>query len=158
MIALFAIPATVSLILNIAYLWEHDWGWKLVNPYPTSDSYLYLYSAWFKAFIDPDGGFIGKVIPFSLHIELLTFFYQLFGAKIWVPYLATVPFTVLTAGLVGLLGFSLSNYRIGMIAGCLFACTGLFIFFSGLTYKTSLVIFLSTLAVYLSVRKINNHK
>lgn len=124
----------------MVYLGLHDWGRGLVSPYPRSDAALYLYSAWFRAFVSPAGGMLAAILPPSPYVWLQTLAYRLLGAHFVVPYLLNFVALATGAVLISLATTRLFGRIAGWLAGILFVFCGPLLFYAGITMKTSLVV------------------
>lgn len=144
-LAIFAI----ALSLQTLHIVWADWGVLLQSPYPVSDAYFYLHDAWYSAFVNRDGGYVGQFIAFSPYVHILTWAYRLFGPAPSVPLFVNA---VLMSGAIAFcatLTRDIFGELAGWCTGLLGAFCGLLIFFAGLTVKTSLEVALLSAGLYL---------
>ncbi len=138
---------SLCLLLFSLYAWMNDLGWGLLSAYRTSDAELYLYHAWFRAFVGPDG-FLESVIPPSTYVFLASWAFRLGGPDLW-------PLLILHGFLFSLIGvfMALATRRLfgsgaALVVVGLFCFCGLFLFHAGLTMKTVVVMALVSGALY----------
>lgn len=143
---------TLAISIHICHLWMAGWGEDLLSPYPRSDAYIYIYQAWFTAFVDSDGGFAGEFMSPSLYVWLQTIAYAWFGFSIFVPLFVNSTLVSFAAVFSALTTKRLFSEPVGWIAGIMLALTGPVVFFAGITVKTNLVLFLLALACYFTIR------
>src|SRR5690606_8385529 len=77
--------------------------------------------------------------------------FKIFGSYLWIPYAVSALYISLANAVIVLLSCRLFSPKIGIIAGLLLALCGVFIYYSGLTVKSSFVIFGTSLVLYLGV-------
>ena len=142
----------VAFAIHLIHLGMAGWGEDLQSAYPRSDAYIYLYQAWFTAFIDTGGGFAGEFMSPSPYVWLQTAAYKVFGPHYIVPLLVNIILVSFTAVFSALTTRRLFGEQTGWIAGMMLALAGPVVFFAGITVKTNLVLFLLAMACYLVIR------
>ena len=158
-IALLAKPSAMavgvfifSIALHILHIAQAGWGSELLSSYPVSDAFYYMQAAWYRAFMDPGGGYMGSFIPYSPYVRLLTAGFIVLGPGSATPFVvnallmsgAAVFTALITSRLFGPVG--------GWLAGCAFVSSALVIFFSGLTVKTNAELFFIAGSSYCFIR------
>lgn len=144
--------AVISLCLHLLYLYENDLAENLNSAYTQSDAFYYFYQAWYSVAFDPQGGMIGEIISSSPFIFGLTWFFKVFGFGLLQVFLYCALCTFITVYLLVLLTHELfEDQATSLIAGLLGAFSGVLIFYSGLLFKTSLVVCLIVALVYFAV-------
>jgi len=142
----------LALAIHFFHLGMAGWGEDLQSAYPRSDAYIYIYQAWFTAFIDAGGGFTGEFMSPSPYVWLQTAAYKMSGPHYIVPLLVNVMLVSFAAVFSALTTRRLFGEPAGRIAGVMLALTGPIVFFVGITVKTNLVLFLLAAACYLIIR------
>ncbi|MCF6336540.1 MAG: glycosyltransferase family 39 protein [Gammaproteobacteria bacterium] len=148
-------PVCIFLLafsINLLHVGMAEWGGGLLSAYPRSDAYIYIYQAWYTAFIDSNGGFSSVFMSPSLYVWLQTIAYKLFGPHYSVPLLVNAMLVSFSAVFCSLTTRRLFIEQVGWIAGVIFTLCGPIVFFSGITVKTNLVLFLLALACYFAIR------
>lgn len=140
---------TLALILRLAYLFQA----KSVDPVfyqPIMDA-LYHHE-WAVSLIN--GGWLGKDAFFRapLYPHFLALLYQIFGINLVVPRIAQSMIGSLNCVLVAMIGTTLFNKRIGIIAGIIASLYPLFIYFDNELLIPTLLIFLVLLGTYLILK------
>lgn len=105
-----------------------------------SDAYIYLHKAWYPAFIEPDGGFAGTLVPMSPYVWVQTQAYRLLGPHGSVPFPVNPLLMSLGMTFSALTARRLFGARASWAAEALGALCGPLVFFAGLTVKTNLVV------------------
>ncbi|WP_181919675.1 glycosyltransferase family 39 protein [Alkalilimnicola ehrlichii] len=129
---------------------------ELRSAYPVSDAFFYWQAAWYRAFIDADGGFIGTFIPNGPYVWSLTQFYRWLGPGAAVPFLLHAVLLSAAAAFMALLSRELFDARTGWIAGLLTAFCGPLVFFAGLTVKTNVILCLIAASLWCFFRYLNH--
>ena len=142
----------IAFILNLAYIGWADWGAELLSVYRYSDSYWHLHRAWHSTVVNPEGGVSQYFVPDAPYVWLLTWGYRVFGVGEAVPFLINACCISLAAAFLATLARRQFGTAAGWIAGCLAAFYGPFVFFSGITVKTSLVVCLFAIGLYFAIR------
>ncbi len=142
----------LALTIHLIHLGMAEWGTGLLSPYPRSDAYIYIYQAWFSAFIDSSGGVTGEFMSPSLYVWLQTIAYKWFGPDYFVPLFVNALLVSFAAVFSALTARRLFGEQVGWIAGIMLTLTGPVVFFAGITVKTNLVLFLVAMACYFAVR------
>lgn len=133
----------ISLTVSLLYVYNNSGGYDLISPFPLSDAAIYLHRSWYSAFIHKDGGFLGEIVVFSPYTFFISIVYKIFGSHYLVPLLTNSFLFALTATSTSLFTKELMGSRTtGMLSGLVFSFSGIFLFYSGLTLKTNLVIML----------------
>jgi len=147
-VGIFFLTISVQLI----HIGMAGWGADLQSPYPRSDAYVYIYQAWFTAFIDSSGGYAGEFMSPSLYVWLQTMAYQWLGPHYFVPLFVNSILVSFSAVFSALTARRFFGEKVGWIAGAMFTLTGPIVFFAGVTVKTNLVLFLLAMACYFAIR------
>lgn len=145
------LPAVIlcaSAALYTLNIFHADWGRKLVSPYPDSDAAVYLHAAWYGAYVDHDGGFVGAITSLSPYIAIQTAAYRMLGPWQWVPLATNAALVVLGVLFVALATRRAFGQGAGWAAGLLGVLAGPLVFFAGITVKTSLVVCLLGAALW----------
>ncbi len=142
----------LAFAIHLLHVGMEGWGEGLLSAYPRSDAYIYIYQAWYTAFIDNNGGFSSVFMSPSLYVWLQTIAYKLFGPHYSVPLLVNAVLVSFSAVFCALTTRRLFGEQVGWIAGVIFTLCGSIVFFAGITVKTNLVLFLLALACYLAIR------
>lgn len=127
----------ICLLLNGFHIATTGWGDMLRSPYPVSDAFYYSYAAWFRAFVDPDGGYTAGFIPDSPYVRMLTIGYRILGPGAATPFIVNAVLMSGAAAFVALIGKRLCGLSTGWIAGLGFAFCGILVFYAGITVKSS---------------------
>ncbi len=143
-VSVFAFTFSVHL-LHIAFA---QWGWDLLSPFPRSDAFYYHHKAWFSAFIDSSGGELDKIIPTSPYVLLLAAAYKIFGSYPVVPFFINALLMSASTVMLALTTRRIFSVKEAWIAGIIIGLCGPLLFFSGITFKTNLVLFFLSASVY----------
>lgn len=144
-----------SAIFHTVRLAYYDWGWELVPAYIFSDAELYLHMAWFKAFVDFDGGMLKDIIPLSPYVLSQVLAYKLLGPHIVTPHITNSLLTSGAAVFMYLFAKNLFGNRVGLISAIILILCGPLLFYVGLTIKVPSTAFLLTAGLYFLERSIH---
>lgn len=134
---------TAGVLLRIIYMLEIRQSPFFLAPFGDGE-YFHSWAASIAA-----GQVVGREIFFKapLYAYVLGFFYWLFGELHIIPRLLNLVFDAATMVLLHAIGKKLWNRTVGLIAAAIFACGGIFIYFSGEILGTCLAIMLGLAAV-----------
>ncbi len=144
----------LAFFIQILRLYYHEWGEAFVSSYSLSDAELYLHYAWMKAFITPNGGILGEIIPPSPYVLIQTLAYKALGFYYYTPYISNAFLMSVSAALMYLLGKNLFNKKTGFFSAIIFIFCGPLLFYSGLTMKTISAIFFLCASLYFLERSL----
>lgn len=139
------LAASAFHAIHLAY---NGWGGKLVPAHIFSDAELYLHLAWFKAFVDFEGGTLGNILPPSPYILLQTLAYKVLGPHIVTPHITNGLLASGAAVFMYLLTKNLFGNRVGLISALIITLSSPLLFYTGLTMKVICTIFLLSAALY----------
>lgn len=142
----------VSISLHALHVAQAGWGADMWSPYPVSDSFYYVQAAWYRAFISPDGGYMGSFIPYSPYVRLLTAGFSLIGPGSATPFVVNALLMSGAAVFTALTAYRLFGVAAGWLAGCGFVFSALVVFFAGLTVKTNAELFFIAGSSYFFIR------
>ncbi len=142
----------VSFALQILHIAQAGWGAELLSSYPVSDAFYYMQAAWYRAFMEPDGGYMGSFIPFSPYVRLLTAGFTLLGPGSATPFLVNALLMSGAAVFTALIALRLFGPAAAWLAGCGFVLSALVVFFAGLTVKTNAELFFIAGSSYFFIR------
>jgi len=149
-IVLLMVAFLLPFVLSIWQLVSADFGRQLLSPFAFSDASLYHYSAWYKSVFFVDS-YVSEIIVFSPYERLLTGSLKLFGQSTITPFVLNAILSGLTCLMLVAITWQLFTPRSAWLALFIYCFTTPILFFTGVTLKTCLVVFLSSSAILLAI-------
>ena len=149
-LSLLAVSFLLPFSLCIWQFVDADFGRSLLSPLPFSDASLYHYSAWYKSVFFSES-YVSEIIVFSPYERLLTGLFKLFGHTTITPFVFNAVLSGLTCMALVTITLQLFSLRSAWVALGIYCFTTPILFFSGVTLKSSLVLFLTIAAILMAI-------
>lgn len=149
-LSLLAVSFLLPFSLCIWQLVDADFGRFLLSPLPFSDASLYHYSAWYKSVFFSES-YVSEIIVFSPYERLLTGLFKIFGHTTITPFVLNAVLSGLTCMALVTITWQLFRLRSAWVALGIYCFTTPILFFSGVTLKSSLVLFLTLAAILMAI-------
>lgn len=147
---LLMVSFLMPFLFSVWQLIDADFGRFLLSPFAFSDASLYHYSAWYKSVFMTES-YVSELIVFSPYERLLSASLKIFGHSTITPFVLNAVLNGLTCTMIVATTWQLFSPRSGWAALVIYCFTTPILFFSGLTIKTFLVLFLTSSAILLGV-------
>lgn len=149
-LSLLAVSFLLPFSLCIWQFVDADFGRLLLSPLPFSDASLYHYSAWYKSVFFSES-YVSEIIVFSPYERLLTGLFKLFGHSTITPFVLNAVLSGLTCMALVTITRQLFSLPSAWVAIGIYCFTTPILFFSGVTLKSSLVLFLTSAAILMAI-------